>query len=39
MAAIGMPNALDDCHWHGDLNGDGYTDLYCSNDFGPDDIT
>jgi hypothetical protein len=22
----------------GDLNGDGYTDLYCANDFGPDDL-
>ena len=22
----------------GDLNGDGYTDLYCSSDFGPDDL-
>jgi enediyne biosynthesis protein E4 len=22
----------------GDLNGDGYTDVYCANDFGPDDL-
>lgn len=39
MAAMGMPET----HWTtaigtGDLNGDGYTDLYCSNDFGPDDL-
>jgi enediyne biosynthesis protein E4 len=39
MAAMGMPET----HWTtaigtGDLNGDGYTDLYCSSDFGPDDL-
>jgi len=39
MAAMGMPET----HWTtaigtGDLNGDGYTDLYCANDFGPDDL-
>ena len=36
---MGMPET----HWttaigSGDLNGDGYTDLYCSSDFGPDDL-
>lgn len=39
MAAMGMPET----HFTlavatGDLNGDGYTDLYCANDFGPDDL-
>ena len=39
MAAMGMPQT----HFTlavatGDLNGDGYTDLYCANDFGPDDL-
>jgi hypothetical protein len=39
VAGMGMPET----HWTtaigtGDLNGDGYTDLYCSNDFGPDDL-
>jgi hypothetical protein len=39
IAAMGMPET----HWTtaigtGDLNGDGYTDLYCSSDFGPDDL-
>ena len=39
LAAMGMPET----HWTtaigtGDLNGDGYTDLYCSSDFGPDDL-
>src|SRR5437667_9300424 len=38
-AAMGMPQT----HFTlavatGDLNGDGYTDLYCANDFGPDDL-
>ena len=38
-AAMGMPET----HFTlaiatGDLNGDGYTDLYCANDFGPDDL-
>jgi len=38
-AAIGLPQT----HWTiavgtGDLNHDGYTDLYCANDFGPDDL-
>ncbi len=39
MDAVGMPET----HFTlavgtGDLNGDGYTDLYCANDFGPDDL-
>jgi enediyne biosynthesis protein E4 len=39
MANVGMPET----HFTlavgtGDLNGDGYTDLYCANDFGPDDL-
>jgi enediyne biosynthesis protein E4 len=39
MATVGMPET----HFTlavgtGDLNGDGYTDLYCANDFGPDDL-
>ena len=39
MATVGMPQT----HFTlavatGDLNGDGYTDLYCANDFGPDDL-
>ena len=39
MAAMGMPET----HFTlavatGDLNRDGYTDLYCANDFGPDDL-
>lgn len=39
MAAMGMPQT----HFTlavatGDLNGDGYTDFYCANDFGPDDL-
>jgi hypothetical protein len=39
MVAMGMPQT----HFTlavatGDLNGDGYTDLYCANDFGPDDL-
>ena len=39
MAAAGMPET----HFTlavgtGDLNADGYTDLYCANDFGPDDL-
>jgi enediyne biosynthesis protein E4 len=39
MPAMGMPQT----HFTlavatGDLNGDGYTDLYCANDFGPDDL-
>jgi Na+-transporting NADH:ubiquinone oxidoreductase subunit NqrB len=34
---------LRETHWHlsigtGDLNGDGWTDLYVANDFGPDDL-
>ena len=38
-AAMGLPQT----HWTiavgtGDLNRDGYTDLYCANDFGPDDL-
>lgn len=38
-AALG----LGDTHWSlsigtGDLNGDGWTDLYVANDFGPDDL-
>lgn len=38
-AAMGLPQT----HWTiavgtGDLNHDGYTDLYCANDFGPDDL-
>ncbi len=38
-AALG----LRDTHWSlsigtGDLNGDGWTDLYVANDFGPDDL-
>jgi len=38
-AAMGLPQT----HFTlavatGDLNGDGYTDLYCANDFGPDDL-
>ena len=38
-SAMGMPQT----HFTlavatGDLNGDGYTDLYCANDFGPDDL-
>jgi enediyne biosynthesis protein E4 len=39
IAALGMPET----HFTlavgtGDLNDDGYTDLYCANDFGPDDL-
>lgn len=39
IAAMGMPET----HWTtaigtGDLNGDGYTDIYFANDFGPDDL-
>jgi enediyne biosynthesis protein E4 len=39
MASAGMPET----HFTlavgtGDLNGDGYTDVYCANDFGPDDL-
>ncbi|MGI8546172.1 MAG: FG-GAP-like repeat-containing protein [Gemmatimonadaceae bacterium] len=39
MHAIGMPET----HWSlaigtGDLNGDGWTDLYIASDFGPDDM-
>lgn len=39
IAAMGMPET----HFTlalgtGDLNGDGYTDLYCASDFGPDDL-
>jgi hypothetical protein len=39
MKAMGMPQT----HFSlavstGDLNGDGYTDLYVANDFGPDDL-
>ena len=39
MGKMGMPET----HFTlavstGDLNGDGYTDLYCANDFGPDDL-
>jgi hypothetical protein len=38
-AAMGLPQT----HWtiavgSADLNHDGYTDLYCANDFGPDDL-
>ena len=38
-AAMGLPQT----HFTlalatGDLNGDGYTDVYCANDFGPDDL-
>jgi Na+-transporting NADH:ubiquinone oxidoreductase subunit NqrB len=39
VAAMGMPET----HWTlsigtGDFNGDGWTDLYLANDFGPDDL-
>ena len=39
VAALGMPET----HWSlaigtGDLNHDGWTDLYVANDFGPDDL-
>jgi hypothetical protein len=39
VAALGMPET----HWTlaigtGDLNDDGWTDLYVANDFGPDDL-
>jgi len=39
MQAMGLPQT----HFTlavatGDLNGDGYTDFYCANDFGPDDL-
>lgn len=39
IAAIGMPQT----HWTiavgtADLNHDGYADIYCANDFGPDDL-
>lgn len=38
-AALGMPET----HWTlaigtGDFNQDGFTDVYCANDFGPDDL-
>lgn len=39
VSKMGMPQT----HWTmaigtGDFNHDGYTDIYCANDFGPDDI-